>query len=148
VNRKCIIIFKQEETMSRLLSKTAALLAFAIGAMAIFAGGKVLLGQDPGYYVIDWVPVYNFGLGLVSAAVTAALIWKNSTAALPAAAATLASHSIVMVILQSAYREVAASESIKAMTIRILIWAVILALLLVQAWKTNRRRSKKIQVQS
>jgi hypothetical protein len=33
--------------MNAILSKTAALLAFVIGAMAIFAGGQVLLGQLP-----------------------------------------------------------------------------------------------------
>ena len=48
--------------MRTILTKAASILAFAIGAMAIFAGGKVLLGQDPGYYVIDWVPIYNFRL--------------------------------------------------------------------------------------
>lgn len=31
------------------LSKIASILAFVIGAMAIFAGGKVLLGIPPGY---------------------------------------------------------------------------------------------------
>lgn len=134
--------------MNKLLTKAAALLALAIGAMAIFAGGKVLLGQDPGYYVIDWVPVYNFSMGLITFAVTAVLIWKNSPAALAAAIATLTSHSIVMFILQTAYREVVAPESTKAMTVRILAWAVILTLLLVQAWKTSSTRSKKIQLQS
>lgn len=134
--------------MSRLLNKAAALLAFAIGAMAIFAGGKVLLGQDPGYFVIAWVPVYNFAMGLISFAITAIMIWKNSSAALPAAVATLTGHSIVMIILQTAYREVVAPESIQAMTIRILVWGVIIFLLLVQAWKMRRISSKKIHVQS
>lgn len=134
--------------MSRLLNKAAALLAFAIGAMAIFAGGKVLLGQDPGYFVIAWVPVYNFAMGLISFAITAIMIWKNSSAALPAAVATLTGHSIVMIILQTAYREVVAPESIQAMTIRILVWGVIIFLLLVQAWKISRISTKKIQVQS
>lgn len=133
--------------MKHLLSKTAALLAFAIGVMAVFAGGKVLLGQDPGYYVIDWVPIYNFSLGLVSAAVTAVLIWKNHSLALSAAVATLSSHSIVMVILQTVYREVVAPESTKAMTVRILAWSVILSLMLLQAWKTKGVHPQKIQTQ-
>ena len=49
------------------LHRLAAGLAFVIGAMAVFAGGQVLLGQLPDYYVIDWLPSYNLTLGLVSA---------------------------------------------------------------------------------
>ena len=42
---------QKEIIMKRPLSKIAAVLAFIIGAMAVFAGGQVLLGRDPGYYV-------------------------------------------------------------------------------------------------
>jgi hypothetical protein len=52
--------------VKRTLSKVAAGLAFIIGAMAIFAGGQVLLGRDPGYYVIGWLPIYNFVMGVLS----------------------------------------------------------------------------------
>jgi len=121
--------------MNTILSKAASILAFAIGAMAIFAGGKVILGQTPDYYVIDWVPVYNFSVGVITFLMTTVLIWKNSKFALPAAIATLSSHSIVMIVLQTAYREVVAPDSIQAMTIRIIVWIVILALLLIQSWK-------------
>ncbi len=115
------------------LSKLAALLAFGIGAMAITAGGKVLLGQPPGYYVIDWLPVYNFSVGVISAGVTAVLIWRNHRFALPAALATLAGHSVVMAVLLTAYRSVVAADSLVAMTLRIGVWAVVAVLLLVQA---------------
>lgn len=121
--------------MKTLLLKAAAILAFVIGAMAVVAGGRVLMGNDPGYYVIDWVPVYNFTMGVISLAVTALLIWKNSRYALPAALVTFAAHSAVMLILQTAYREVVAAESIQAMTIRMSAWAVILVLMFVQARK-------------
>lgn len=125
--------------MNRILSKIAAVLAFIIGAMAIFAGGQVLLGKDPGYYVIGWLPVYNFTAGLLTVAVTAVLIWRGSRYALPAAVITLAAHVLVMVILQTAYRGVVAVDSIRAMTIRIVVWLVILGLMLVQ-----RRRDKRL----
>lgn len=127
--------------MSKILTKAASILAFAIGAMAIFAGGKVLLGQDPGYYVIDWVPIYNFSAGLITFLITAILIWKNSKYAVPAAIATLSSHSIVMIILQTVYGEVVAPDSIQAMTVRIIVWIVILALLLIQALKEKPLKS-------
>lgn len=51
--------------------KIASLLAFIIGAMAIFAGGRTLLGADPGYYVINWLLLYNYTLGILTVFVTA-----------------------------------------------------------------------------
>lgn len=35
--------------MKSILTKIAAVLAFIIGAMAVFAGVQVLLGNDPGF---------------------------------------------------------------------------------------------------
>jgi energy-converting hydrogenase Eha subunit F len=123
--------------VNTILSKIAAILAVIIGGMAVAAGGQVLLGKVQDYYVIDWVPVYNFTLGMISVFLTSILIWKNHSLALPAAVATLLAHSLVMVILQTAYRDVVAVDSIVAMTLRISTWVINTALLLVQ-----RRKSK------
>ena len=117
--------------MDKLLYRIAAVLAFIIGAMAVFAGGQVLLGRDPGYYVIDWLPIYNFALGVISVAITAILIWKRSSYAVPAAIATFSAHAVVMLILQIAYRDVVAVDSLVAMTIRLAAWLIILVLLYV-----------------
>jgi len=119
------------------LFKAAAVLAFIIGAMALFAGGQVLLGRDPGYYVIDWLPIYNFVMGALTVLVVAPLIWRGSRWALPAALATFVAHSLVMVALRTAYSDVVAPDSLRAMTIRMVAWLLILALLLVQ---TRRSR--------
>ena len=124
--------------MKQMLFKVAAVLALIIGAMAIFAGGQVLLGQDPGYYVIDWLPIYNFTMGVLSALVAAPLIWRESRWALPAALATLATHTTVMAVLRTAYGGVVAPDSIRAMTIRMVAWLVILGLLLVQTRRDDR----------
>lgn len=118
--------------MASKLSKIAAALAFIIGAMAIFAGGQVLLGKIPDYYVIGWLPIYNFSIGLLSVFFTAVLIWKNNKLALPAALITFGLHAAVMVILQTAYRDVVAPDSIVAMTVRLTVWAIILVLLFIQ----------------
>lgn len=123
--------------MNTKLTKTAAVLAFIIGAMAIFAGGQVLLGKAMDYYVIDWLPIYNFILGLISTGFTAILIWKGSKIAMPAAITTFASHAVVMLILRTAYRDVVAPDSIIAMTIRMVSWVIILALMLIQARKNR-----------
>lgn len=116
-------------------AQIAAVLAFIIGAMAVFAGGRVLLGTDPGYYVIDWLPVYNFAVGVVTVGVTAVLIWRNGRYTRPAAMATFAAHTLVMLILLAAYRDVVAPDSLVAMTVRIVVWLIILVLL-----RTNSRK--------
>ena len=123
--------------MNSIYRKIAAVLAFIIGAMAIFAGGQVLLGKVMDYYVIDWLPVYNLIAGLVSSFVTAILIWKGSKYAMSAAVGTFAVHGIVMLILQTAYRDLVAPDSIKAMTVRLVVWLIILTLMIVQARKNK-----------
>ena len=121
--------------MNSLLTKIAAVLAVIIGGMAIFAGGQVVAGNPVDYYVIDWLPIYNLTVGLITVFFTAVVIWKGSKIALPAAIATLTSHTAVMVIIQTAYRDVVAPDSIRAMTIRIGAWLIILTLMIAQARK-------------
>jgi hypothetical protein len=120
---------------SLILNKIASGLAFVIGAMAIFAGGQVLLGILPDYYVINWLPAYNFIVGVVSVVFSSIVIWKNNKLAMPAAIGTFGMHAIVMLILQTAYREVVAPDSIVAMVVRLTIWAVIIVLLIMQKRK-------------
>jgi hypothetical protein len=116
------------------LSRTriAAVLALIIGAMAMYAGGRVLLGVLPGYYVIDWLPVYNFTVGVLSVFVTAVLLWKDHRLARHAAVVTFSAHALVMAILFIFYRSVVAIDSITAMSVRLVVWAAILSLLFVQ----------------
>ncbi|HDD62524.1 MAG: hypothetical protein DRI65_08760 [Chloroflexota bacterium] len=127
--------------MSSTYRKIAAALAFIIGAMAIFAGGQVLLGKIMDYYVVDWLPIYNFIAGLISSFITAILIWKGNKYSLQAAIGTFASHGIVMTILQTSYRDLVASDSIKAMTVRMVVWLIILVLMIIQV-----RQDKKGEI--
>lgn len=119
------------------LNKIAAVLAFIIGAMAVFAGGQVLLGKLPDYYVINWLPVYNYTVGILTIFVTVILIWTRHRLALPVAIATFGVHTLVMLAIQTAYRDVVATDSIMAMTIRITFWIIILALMYFQSRKTK-----------
>ncbi|MFO7698362.1 MAG: hypothetical protein R6X16_14575 [Anaerolineae bacterium] len=123
--------------MNTIYGRVAAILAFIIGAMAIFAGGKALLGNDPGYYVINWVLLYNYTAGIVTVVVTAILIWTKSRLALPAAIGTFGAHTLVMLILQTAYRGVVAPDSVRAMAIRMAVWAIILGLMFAQSRKNR-----------
>jgi hypothetical protein len=124
--------------MNSIYKKIAAVLAFIIGAMAIFAGGQVLLGKVMDYYVIDWLPTYNLIAGLISAFITAILIWKSSKFALPVAIGTFAIHGTVMLVLLTAYRDLVAPDSIKAMTVRLVVWLIILTLMIVQTQKNKK----------
>ena len=118
--------------MNSKLRKTAAVLSFIIGVMAIFAGGQVMLGKIMDYYVIDWLPIYNFIVGIISV-FAAIIIWKGSKIVMPVAIAILASNVTVMLVLLTAYRDVVAPDSIKAMTVRIVSWIIILVLIIIQA---------------
>lgn len=123
--------------MKQTLNRFAAALSFVIGAMAIFAGGQVLAGKLPDYYVIDWLPVYNVALGVLSMFLTAVLLWKRSPYALPAAVVTFGAHVLVMFILQLGYHDVVAPDSLRAMTIRISVWLIILAMLFIGSKTKN-----------
>lgn len=118
-------------------NKFASILAFIIGGMAVFAGGQALLGKDPGYYVINWLLLYNYTVGFLTVFITAVLIWSGHKFALPAAIGTFSIHALVMLILQTAYQGVVAPDSIRAMTVRLIVWIIILGLMAVQL-----RRSK------
>ena len=119
------------------MNKVASALAFVIGMMAVFAGGQVLLGKVPDYYVINWLPLYNYTIGVLTVFITALLIWTNNKLAMPAAIATFLIHAIVMFILQIAYRDVVAIDSAVAMTIRLTTWFIILALMFFQVRKNK-----------
>ncbi|MEW6401258.1 MAG: hypothetical protein AB1649_05625 [Chloroflexota bacterium] len=123
--------------MKTSLNKIASILAFLIGGMAIFAGGKVLLGSDPGYYVINWLLLYNYTVGILTICFTAIYIWDEHRLAMPATIGTFSLHALVMLILQTAYHDIVAPDSLRAMTIRLIVWAVILGLLFVQSLKNR-----------
>lgn len=129
--------------MKTILNKIAATLAFVIGAMAVYAGVRVLLGNDPGYYVINWLPVYNYTLGILTVFVTTTFIFTNSRFAMTAAIGTFSLHALVMLILLIFYRGVVAPDSIQAMTIRLIVWAIILGLMIIQAHKIKSRKKAK-----
>ena len=129
--------------MNMKLSKAAAIIAWIIGGMAVFAGGRVLLGTLPNYYVIDWLPIYNFIVGLVTVLVTAVLIWRNSRYALPVAVTTFTAHGLVLLVLLTAFRGVVAQDSLVAMVVRSVTWTIILVLVFGDANKAAGTRHKK-----
>jgi len=123
--------------MKMIFNKIASILAFIIGAMAIFAGGSVLLGRDPGYYVINWLLLFNYTFGILTVFFVAILIWNNSRLALPAAIAAFSLQGLVMIVLLTGYRDVVAPDSIMATIVRMVVWVIILGLLFIQRNKNK-----------
>jgi hypothetical protein len=116
--------------MTKNLHKIAAGIALVIGLMAIVAGGQVLFaGKVMDYYVIDWLPAYNFIAGLFSAGLVAPLLWRGQRLGDLLAGVALGVHTLVMLVLLGAYRDVVAPDSLVAMTVRITAYVLILALL-------------------
>ena len=129
--------------MKTIFTKIASILAFIIGGMAVFAGAQVLLGNDPGYYVINWLPIYNYTIGILTVFITSIFIFTNSRFALPTAIGTFSLHALVMLILQTTYRNIVAPDSIRAMTIRLIVWALILGLMFIQSYKNKKMQYLK-----
>ncbi|RLD24743.1 MAG: hypothetical protein DRI71_01625 [Bacteroidetes bacterium] len=112
--------------MKNISKIVATILAAFIGTMSVIAGIRVLLGIDvPDYHVMTWLVAYNVLLGVFSLAV-AYLIWSRHKYALTSNAAVILSHSAVLLLLLTMFRGVAAVDSVKAMTFRIVVWTIIL----------------------
>jgi hypothetical protein len=109
------------------MNKIAAIFAFLVGAMSIVAGGKVLQGWEPGWLVLNWLPFYNFVMGMLSI-IPAILIWKNSRHAMTSALAVFGMHALVLLLLLTVFRSTTAAQSVLAMSFRLSTWLVILGL--------------------
>ena len=121
--------------MNTTLNKIASVLAFLIGVIAVVAGGLVLLGMPTDYYVINWLLLYNYTVGVLTVSLNAILIWRNNKLAMPAAIATFGAHTGVMLILLTAYRGIVSAHSLEDMTVRIVTWLIILTLMFFQTRK-------------
>ena len=68
-------------------------------------------------------------MGILTVFITAIFIWINHRLAMSMAIGTFSIHAVVMLILQTAYRGIVAPDSLQAMTVRLGVWAIILALM-------------------
>lgn len=114
--------------MNAFLTKLPSILAFLVGAMSIVAGGMVLRGWKPGYSILSWLPVYNFMVGLLTL-IPAYLLWVDNRYALTASIVTFALHAVVLLLLLTFLRGQVATQSIGAMSFRVVVWIIILAVL-------------------
>jgi hypothetical protein len=106
-------------------SKITGVFALIIGIVSIFAGSKVLLEIDvKDYNVLVWLVQYNVVLGSISI-IVAFLIFKKLEIAKISIFFVLFSHLSVLIYLKF-FSTTVASESIKAMLFRVVIWFFIL----------------------
>ena len=110
------------------LSRIASILALLVGGMSVLAGGMVLRGWQPGWTVINWLPVYNFSIGLLTL-VPAYLLWVGHRYALPTSIAVFSIHTVILLLLLTVLRNTATFQSVGAMSFRVVTWIVIIALL-------------------
>lgn len=112
----------------RVVQILAAVIAALFGIATLFAGGRVLLGSDPGYEVFRPLVVYNttMGVAYLAAGVT---LWRSVRAARYAAGAIFLLNLLVLVVIVVIYRRggAVAVESLRAMTLRTVVWLVLFA---------------------
>ena len=106
--------------MIRILATAIAVL---FGIATLFAGGRVLLGSDPGYVVFRPLLVYNVLMGLAYVA-AGIIFWRTGRNA--AAAIFLLNLAVLLAILVL-YRTGGdvAVDSLRAMTLRTVVWLLL-----------------------
>lgn len=115
-----------------LLQKLASIVAILFGVVTVFAGGRVLLGGDPGYVVFRPLLFYNTTMGL--AYVGAGLvIWRDVGRGRQLAGVIALLNLAVLVAIFLLHRTGGdvAPDSVRAMTFRTVVW---IGLFLVTYW--------------
>ncbi len=117
---------------SRLLQNFLALVAILFGVVTVFAGARVLLGADPGYVVFRPLLIYNTAMGFAYFA-AGVLAWRSLIQGRQAAAAISMLNLLVLAAIGALFVTggAVAVESVRAMTLRSVVW---LALLVGLAW--------------
>lgn len=123
----------------RIVQIISAAGAVLFGIATLFAGGRVLLGSDPGYEVFRPLLIYNtvMGVAYLAAGVT---VWCSANAGRYAAGAIFLLNFLVLVGILMVYRSggPVAVNSLGAMTFRTAVWLV---LFLAVTWLVRRSRT-------
>lgn len=124
--------------------RSAAVVGFVFGLATLAAGGSVLLGRDPGYLVYRPLLVFNTAMGL--AYVYAALeAWRRNERGRTAAGAILAANAAMLVWIVYLFRttaDVVAVDSVRAMTLRTVVWFVLWGVL---GWVWRRKDAATVR---
>jgi hypothetical protein len=117
--------------------RIAAVVGALFGVATLLAGGRVLMGADPGYAVFRPLLLYNTAMGIAYVAAGAA-IWYQLNRGLYAAFAVAVLNLAVFVGVAFLYAagDSIAVESVRAMAFRTFVW---LAIALVLFWSRGRK---------
>ena len=108
-----------------ILIKIVAAIAFIVGLMTTITGTRALAGLfDPGYTTFTQLLVYNVSMGVVSV-VAAFFIWIKHRWAIGLSGLITVGHILVLLFLITVFNDIIATQSIKAMIFRSVIWIVI-----------------------
>jgi hypothetical protein len=101
--------------------------AALFGVVTIIAGARVLGGADPGYTVLRPLLLFNTAMG-VAYVIAGALIWRNLRLGRFAAAAVFSLNLMVLgtVAVMYAMGNQVAAQSVQAMTLRTVVWLLLL----------------------
>lgn len=110
----------------RLTHKGLTLIAVLFGVVTIFAGSGVLTGSDPGYVVFFPLLVYNTVMGFIYIGV-GVVAWRNVHYGRNGAAAVFVLNLLVLVAIWLLYNSggAVAIDSLRAMTLRTIIWLLL-----------------------
>jgi hypothetical protein len=120
----------------RIVQTIVTTVAVLFGVATLFAGGRVLLGSDPGYEVFRPLLIYNTAMGVayLAAGVT---VWRSVNSGRIAVGAIFLLNLLVLVGILVIYRSggAVAVDSLGAMTLRTVVWLV---LFLGASWLRSR----------
>ena len=121
----------------RLAQRALALVAIVFGLATLLAGGRVLLGSDPGYVVYRPLLAYNTAMGMAYVA-AGLLAWANVGLGKYVAAAIFLLNALALAGTAWLYSSGAAvaRESVAAMGFRTVVWLLLFAGM---AWVSRRR---------
>lgn len=101
----------------------ASAIAVLFGVLTLFAGGRVLLGTDPGYVVFLPLLIYNTAMGVAYIG-AGALLFRTPSRGRTAAGAIFLLNLLVLVAIGLIYRSGGgvAVDSLRAMSLRTVVW--------------------------
>lgn len=116
----------------RAVKYLASAIAILFGAVTLFAGGRALVGIDPGYQVFVPLLLYNTVMGLAYIAVGLA-IWRSPRLGRAGAHTIFMLNVVVLITIVLVYSTggAVAVDSLQAMSFRTAVW---MALFLATAW--------------
>lgn len=124
------------------LQRALIVVALLFGLLTLFAGGRVLLGADPGYVVVRPLLLFNTVMGAAYVA-TAVLLRRDLRRGRSAAGAIALLNLLVLgsLLIYAGGGGSVAGDSFAAMVLRTVVWA---ALFIAAGWVLRRQEADRL----